>query len=84
MAKGEAMSQVNVERVIGLLATDEGLRRRFINDPHAALRELAGRGLELNPCERGSLVRMDPRELARFASAIGPRLQKTEIDGDKS
>jgi hypothetical protein len=75
------MSQVNVERVIGLLATDEGLRRRFSSDPHVVLRELAERGLELNPCERWSLVRMDPRELARFASAIGPKLQKTEIEG---
>ena len=78
------MSQLNVERVIGLLATDEGLRRRFTSDPRAVLRELAERGLELNACERWSLARMDPRELVRFASAIGPRLQKTEIEGEKS
>ena len=78
------MSQVNVERVIGLLATDEGLRRRFTSDPQAALRELAERGLELNTCERWSLARMDPRELVRFAGAIGPRLQKTVIEGEKS
>jgi hypothetical protein len=75
------MSQVNVERVIGLLATDEGLRRRFTRNPHAALRELTERGLELNACERWSLVHMDPRELARFASAIGPRLQKADLHG---
>jgi hypothetical protein len=78
------MSHVNVERVIGLLATDEGLRRRFTSNPHEILRELAGRGLELNDCERWSLVHMDPRELARFAEAIGPRLQKAELEGGKS
>ena len=75
------MSQVNVERVIGLLATDEGLRRRFIKNPHAALLELAERGLELNACERWALSHMDPRELARFADAIGPRLQKADLHG---
>ena len=78
------MSQVNVERVIGLLATDEGLRRRFTTNPHQVLRELAGRGFDLNPCERMSLVHMDPRELARFANAIGPRLQKAELEGGTS
>ena len=78
------MSQVNVERVIGLLATDEGLRRRFTSNPREALRELAERGLELNPCERWSLLHMDPRELVRFANAIGPRLQKTELEGGES
>ena len=78
------MSHVNVERVIGQLATDEGLRRRFTSDPLATLRELAERGLELNGCERWSLVNMDPRELARFAEAIGPRLQKAELEGGES
>jgi cobalamin biosynthesis Mg chelatase CobN len=75
------MSQINVERVIGLLATDEGLRRRFTKNPQAALREMAERGLELTTCERWSLAHMDPRELARFASAIGPRLQKADLRG---
>jgi hypothetical protein len=75
------MSQINVERVIGLLATDEGLRRRFVRNPHAALLELAERGLELTPCERWSLSHMNPRELVRFADAIGPRLQKADLEG---
>ena len=75
------MSQVNVERVIGLLATDEGLRRRFTRNPHAALWEMVERGLELNNCELWSLAHMDPSELARFADAIGPRLQKSELRG---
>ncbi len=76
------MSQVNVERVIGLLATDEGLRRQFTNDPSAFIAEMAERGMELNLCERWSLSRLDPQELARFARAIGPRLQKIELNGD--
>lgn len=76
------MSQVNVERVIGLLATDEGLRRRFIKNPRAALQEMAERGLELTACERWSLAHMDRRELTRFASSIEPRLQRIDIQGE--
>ena len=34
------MSQTNVERVIGILATDEAIRRRFTQDPRATLREM--------------------------------------------
>jgi len=75
------MSHVNVERIIGLLATDEALRRRFTKNPNDTLRELAERGLELNSCERWSLAQMDPGELARFAEAIGPRLQKADLEG---
>jgi hypothetical protein len=75
------MSHVNVERIIGLLATDEALRRRFSRNPNDTLRELVERGLELNPCERWSLAQMDPGELARFAEAIGPRLQKADLEG---
>lgn len=72
------MSQNNVERIIGVLATDEGLRRRFATDPPGTLREMIERGLELTECERWALARLDRRELERFAEAIDARLQKTE------
>jgi len=75
------MSQVCVERVIGVLATDEGLRRRFRNDPRAALTEMMARGLELTPCELWSLARLDSEALTRFADAIDARLQKVTADG---
>lgn len=75
------MSQVHVERVIGLLATDEALRRRFATDPRAVLAEMIERGMELNECERWSLVRLDPHALSRFAEAIGPRLQRIDLEG---
>jgi len=73
------MSQRNVEHLIGLLATDEQLRRRFVHDPGEVLSEMAARGMELNPCETRSLYALDPRELERFAAAIDPRLQKSEL-----
>jgi hypothetical protein len=75
------MSQINVERVIGLLATDEGMRRRFTRDPRAVLEEMAQRGLELNECERWALAHLNPGELKRFADSMDARLQKTEISG---
>lgn len=73
------MSQPYVERIIGVLATDEAVRRRFITDPRATLLELAERGMELNHCELASLASLDPHELARFAQAIDARLQKTDL-----
>ena len=76
------MSQVNVERVIGLLATDEGLRRRFTDNARAVLEELMHRGMELNPCERWALAHLDPNELKRFAESMDARLQKTELGGE--
>jgi len=78
------MSQLCVERIIGLLATDEGLRRRFRKNPRAALQEMMDRGLELNECELASLVSLDARELGRFARAIDPRLQKIDLRGGDS
>lgn len=75
------MSQSNVEQVIGVLATDECVRHRFTKDPAAALRELAERGTELTEYERRAIASLDPRELARFARAIDPRLQKADLGG---
>jgi hypothetical protein len=75
------MSQVHVERVIGHLATDEATRRRFSADPGGVLADLIARGMELNPCELRSLADIDPQELARFAEAIDPRLQRADLHG---
>jgi hypothetical protein len=75
------MSQRCVERIIGVLATDEGLRQRFRKNPRAALQEMVDRGLELNECELASLASLDAREIARFARAIDPRLQRADVGG---
>ena len=77
------MSQRNVERVIGRLVTDEAFRRRFAQAPRAVLQGLAAGGVELNPCELQALAAIDSRELARFADAIDPRLQKSDLHGSK-
>jgi hypothetical protein len=81
-AKEKRMSQVNVERVIGQLVTDEGVRRRFVDDPHAALRQMMECGVELTEGERSALAGLDRRELERFVESIDARLQKTDLRGD--
>lgn len=75
------MSQRNVERVIGRLATDEAFRRQFTTDPRATLREVIAAGVELNDCELGALSAIDREALGRFAEAIDPRLQKSDLHG---
>lgn len=76
------MSQVNVERVIGRLVTDEGFRRRFAEDPRATLQDLVTNGVELNFCELRALAAVDPRRAARFADLLHPCIQKVEIPGN--
>lgn len=75
------MSQRNVERVIGMLVTDEAFRRKFAHEPHDTLLETIGCGLELTDCEMQALEAIDLASLQRFAAAIDLRLQKTEIPG---
>ena len=76
------MSQRNVERVIGRLATDEAFRRRFAGDRQAALAELVAGGLELTRCERMALGALDAGAVGRFADALDPRIQKCDLRGD--
>jgi hypothetical protein len=77
------MSQRNVERVIGCLITDEAFRRKFTANPLAALDEVTAAGVELNPCEMQALAAIDPRAVGRFAAAIDPRIQKTDLHGGR-
>ena len=73
------MSQVNVERVVGRLVTDDGFRRRFAQDPQGTLRELTASGLELNPCELHAIAALDADRIARIAETLDPRIQKVEL-----
>jgi hypothetical protein len=73
------MSQRYVERIIGLLATDEALRQEFTKNPKETLLKLSERGMELSSCELGSLATLDPEELKRFAQILDSRLQKADL-----
>ena len=75
------MSQRSVERVIGRLVTDEAFRRRFVDQPQVVLQESVVCGLDLTPCEMQALAAIDIPSVERFAEAIDPRLQKTDIHG---
>src|SRR5262245_35037453 len=57
----------NVETLIGRLATDPALRRRFAHDARAVLKELREQGYELTPVEREALASTDADAIASFA-----------------
>ena len=75
------MSHRNVERVIGRMVTDEAFRRRFAQDPAAAIQEIIAGGMELTACEVGALATIDPDRVARLAEAIDARIQKSDLGG---
>ncbi len=79
------MSQGNVERIVGRLVTDERFRRRFWQERAATLHELIEAGCELNPCEQRALASISQESVERFAAAIDPRIQKTDLcSGERS
>ena len=73
------MSHRGVEVVLGRLATDEAIRRRFSEAPAAVLRELMALGLELSPVELVALEKLDPWAIQRFAQSLDSRLQKAML-----
>ena len=73
------MSQRAVEVVLGRLATDVALRRRFRESPGTVLRELIASGLELTPLECDALVGLEPAALQTFASAVDRRLRRAML-----
>lgn len=65
----------NVEVLIGRLATDPELQRRFARRPREAL---ATQGLELSEVERTALAALDPRALRAFSAALDARLRRAQ------
>ena len=70
------MTHRNVETLIGRLATDPLLRRRFAEDPVAILRELQEEGYELTTVELDALATTDGEALRAFAQSIDRRIRK--------
>jgi hypothetical protein len=70
----------NVETLIGRLATNSTLRRRFAASPAAVLAELSEQGLELTSIEIAALAATDPEALHSFAGALDRRLRKTTLN----
>jgi hypothetical protein len=69
----------NVEAVIGRLATDPALLRRFAGSPAAVLEELCAQGLELTPVEREALAATDAEALRCFAGSLDRRLRRAPL-----
>lgn len=68
----------NVELLIGRLATDSKLRRRFAASPEEVLRELSESGLELTEIELAALATTHPEAFRSFAGALDARLRRYE------
>jgi hypothetical protein len=75
------MTHRNVENLIGRLATDPDLRRRFVDDPPGVLRELREQGWELTSVELDALASTDPAALRTFADALDRRIRRS-VMGD--
>jgi hypothetical protein len=74
------MSQADVERVIGRLATDEHWRARYrARRAEAPDALMADASLEVTTTERRALLELSPEALDRFASAIDARLQRLGV-----
>ena len=74
------MSHRNIEVVIGRLATDEALRRRFREAPEPTLRELAAQGLDLTQTEVASLLACGRRCIEAIGREIDPRLDRACLE----
>jgi hypothetical protein len=68
----------NVETVIGRLATDPLIRRRFVENPAAVLRQLQEEGCELTAVEIDALAATDPEAIRSFAQSIDRRIRKAD------
>jgi hypothetical protein len=76
------MTHRNVETLIGRLATDPTLRRRFLEDPAPVLQELKEQGFELTAVELEALAAIDGDAIRSFAGALDRRIRRAEVHFD--
>ena len=73
------MTHRNVETLIGRLATDPALRRRFTHDASAVLNELREQGYELTLVELEALASIDANAIKLFADALDRRIRRADV-----
>ena len=74
----ECVTHRSVETVIGRLATDPLIRRRFVENPAAVLQQLQDEGYELTAVEIDALAETDPEAIRSFAQSLDRRIRKAE------
>jgi len=74
----EGMTHHNVETLIGRLATDPAVRRRFAQDPAAVLDEFRGQGYELTEVELEALASTDADAIGVLADALDARIRRID------
>jgi len=72
------MTHRNVETLIGRLATDAALRRRFEEDRAGVLREFREQGYELSLVELDALASTDARALRALGEGLDRRIRKLD------
>ena len=73
------MTHRNVESLIGRLATDPILCRRFAENPAEVLHELKDQGFELTAVEFDALALTDADAIRSFANALDGRIRRAEV-----
>ncbi len=73
-----AVTQRNVELLIGRLVTNPTVRRRFAADPVAVLREFQEEGYELTAIELDALAATDPDAIRSCAESIDRRIRRAD------
>ena len=73
------MTHRSVEIVLGRLATDSSLRRRFAADPAQVLLEFTSQGCELTPVELEALATTDSGALGSFAEGLDRRIKRADV-----
>jgi hypothetical protein len=76
------MTHRNVETLIGRLATDAALRRRFEEDRAGLLRQLHEQGYELTPFELDALASTDASALRALAEGLDRRIRRLDLEKD--
>lgn len=76
------MTHRNVETLIGRLATDAALRRRFEENRAGVVREFREQGYELSPVEVEALESTDAAALRALEEALDRRLRKLDSAKD--
>ncbi len=78
------MTHRNVEALLGRLATDPSLRRRFVEDPARLLTELMEEGYELTSVEIEALASTNADAIHSFADSLDRRIRRAIVHTEQN